>query len=127
VTNAIARRSARAWECGASTRLSSESYRSIPRSSRDATAYFYRDATHNLVARASWDDRKYAEARTAWQKATWAGVVPFTKGFYSNLAPQAKAPPGASFGANFARLQAIKKQYDPTNLLHMNQNITPAA
>ncbi len=92
----------------------------------DATAYFYRDATHNLVVRASWDDKKFAEERTAWARATWAGVLPFTKGFYSNLAPQAKAPPGAAFGANFPRLQAIKKKYDPTNLLHMNQNIAPA-
>jgi FAD/FMN-containing dehydrogenase len=93
----------------------------------DATAYFYRDATHNLVVRASWDDKQFAEQRTAWARATWAGVLPFTKGFYSNLAPQAKAPPGAAFGANFPRLQAIKKKYDPTNLLHMNQNIAPAA
>jgi hypothetical protein len=93
----------------------------------DATAYFYRDATHNLVVRASWEDPKFAEQRTAWARGTWAGVLPFTKGFYSNLAPQAKAPPGASFGANFPRLQALKKKYDPTNLLHMNQNIAPAA
>jgi FAD/FMN-containing dehydrogenase len=93
----------------------------------DATAYFYRDATHNLVVRASWEDKKFAEQRTAWARATWAGVLPFTKGFYSNLAPQAKAPPGAAFGGNFPRLQAIKKKYDPTNLLHMNQNIAPAA
>jgi len=92
----------------------------------DATAFFYRDATHNLVVRASWEDKKFAEQRTAWARATWAGVLPFTKGFYSNLAPQAKAPPGAAFGANFLRLQAIKKKYDPTNLLHMNQNIAPA-
>jgi FAD/FMN-containing dehydrogenase len=93
----------------------------------DATAYFYRDATHNYVVRASWDDRKFAEQRMAWARATWAGVAPFTRGFYANLAAQAKAPPGAAFGGNFARLQALKKQYDPTNLLHMNQNIEPAA
>jgi FAD/FMN-containing dehydrogenase len=95
--------------------------------SSDAMAYFYRDATHNFVVRASWDDKQYAEARMAWARATWAGVLPFTKGFYANLAPQAKAPPGAAFGANFPRLTQIKKKYDPTNLLHMNQNIEPAA
>ena len=92
-----------------------------------ATAYFYREATHNFVVRGSWDDQQFAEQRMAWARATWAGVAPFTKGFYSNLAPQAKAPPGAAFGGNFARLQALKKQYDPTNLFHMNQNIEPAA
>jgi FAD/FMN-containing dehydrogenase len=93
----------------------------------DATAFFYRDATHNFVVRASWDDKQLAEQRTAWARATWAGVAPFTRGFYANLAAQAKAPPGAAFGDNFARLQQIKKKYDPTNLLHMNQNIAPAA
>ncbi|MEO8064264.1 MAG: FAD-binding oxidoreductase [Pseudomonadota bacterium] len=93
----------------------------------EATAFFYREATHNFVVRASWEDKKFAEQRTAWARATWAGVAPFTKGFYANLAAQAKAPPGAAFGGNFARLQEIKKKFDPTNLLHMNQNITPAA
>jgi FAD/FMN-containing dehydrogenase len=93
----------------------------------DATAFFHRDATHNFVVRASWDDRAFAEARTAWARATWAGVLPFTKGFYANLGPQAKAPPGAAFGGNFARLTTLKKKYDPTNLFHLNQNIEPAA
>jgi len=93
----------------------------------DATAFFYRDVTHNFVVRASWEDKQFAEQRTAWARATWAGVAPFTRGFYANLAAQAKAPPGAAFGGNFARLQEIKKKYDPTNLLHMNQNIAPAA
>ena len=93
----------------------------------EATAFFYREATHNFVVRASWEDKQFAEQRTAWARATWAGVAPFTKGFYANLAAQAKAPPGAAFGGNFARLQQVKRQYDPTNLLHMNQNIEPAA
>jgi hypothetical protein len=93
----------------------------------DATAFFYRDATHNFVVRASWDDRALAETRTAWARGTWVGVAPFTKGFYANLGAQAKAPRGAAFGGNFARLTELKKKYDPTNLFHMNQNIEPAA
>ena len=31
----------------------------------------------------------------------------------------------AAFGANHARLATIKKQYDPENIFHLNQNIKP--
>jgi FAD/FMN-containing dehydrogenase len=32
----------------------------------------------------------------------------------------------AAYGANYARLVALKHQYDPTNFFRYNQNITPA-
>ena len=31
----------------------------------------------------------------------------------------------ATYGANFARLQAIKTKFDPGNLFRVNQNIAP--
>jgi hypothetical protein len=30
-----------------------------------------------------------------------------------------------AFGANYERLVALKKKYDPTNFFRMNQNIKP--
>ena len=32
----------------------------------------------------------------------------------------------AAFGANYERLQAVKKKYDPTNFFRVNQNVEPA-
>ena len=32
----------------------------------------------------------------------------------------------ATYGKNYARLQKVKKKYDPANLFRVNQNIKPA-
>ena len=32
----------------------------------------------------------------------------------------------ATYGDNYERLQAVKAEYDPENVFHVNQNVKPA-
>ncbi len=32
----------------------------------------------------------------------------------------------AAYGANYGRLQSLKRRFDPDNLFHLNRNIVPA-
>lgn len=94
----------------------------------DATAYAQRDASHNFVVRASWDDPTQAAARTAWQKQTWAKFAPYSSGIYANLnAADPNVAARSAYGANLDRLIEVKTKYDPKNLFHLNANIKPRA
>ena len=54
-----------------------------------------------------------------------AAIAPHSQGGgYINFASaddQAKV--AANYGVNYARLQEVKRRYDPENLFHLNQNI----
>jgi FAD/FMN-containing dehydrogenase len=94
----------------------------------NSTAYASRDASHNFVVRASWQDPKEAPARTAWQKRTWKGFEPYSVGLYANLnAAEANIKERSAYGENLERLVEIKTRFDPKNLFHLNPNITPRA
>lgn len=97
----------------------------------DATAVGFRDAAFNVSALAIWDDPARDEAQTAWARETAGAVAPSSLrgGGYLNYM-QADEPVErvrASFGdERFTRLQAVKRRYDPDNVLRFNQNIPPA-
>jgi hypothetical protein len=94
----------------------------------NSTAYASRDASHNFVVRAGWDDPKFAAARTAWQKQTWAKFAPFSTGLYANLnAAETDVKARSAYGENLDRLVDVKTKYDPKNLFHLNPNIVPRA
>jgi hypothetical protein len=94
----------------------------------NSTAYASRDATHNFVVRAAWDDPKDAESHSAWQKKTWAGFAPYSAGIYANLnAGETDVKARSAYGTNLEKLVDVKTQYDPKNLFHLNPNVTPRA
>ena len=93
----------------------------------DATAFGHRDATYALVIAGMWPDPADNEANTAWVKGFYEAIDPHSLGGgYVNFASaddQSKV--AANYGANYARLQEVKRRYDPNNLFHLNQNIAP--
>jgi FAD/FMN-containing dehydrogenase len=78
---------------------------------------------------ASWTEPALDDEHIAWARDTAAAIEPWSvSGGYANYM-QADEPLDrvrAAYGAeSFHRLQALKRRYDPTNLLHRNQNIPP--
>jgi FAD/FMN-containing dehydrogenase len=94
------------------------------------TPWGARDATWSMVIAAIDPDPAKAPALKSWAKAYWEGVHPHNLGggyvnFMSDDEGDARVK--ASYGANFDRLVAVKRKYDPTNLFRVNQNINPSA
>src|SRR5262249_18088163 len=89
----------------------------------------FREAAFNVSVMASWIDPALDQRQIEWARATAAAIEPWSvSGGYVNYM-QADEPIErirAAFGDEaFARLQAVKRRYDPTNLLRRNQNIPP--
>lgn len=91
-----------------------------------ATAFANRRPMHNIVVRASWDERSEAEQKVAWGRATAQAMQGFSKGYYANLSQaEALSRTRIYYGENFDRLRVLKRKYDPTNLFRLNPNIEP--
>jgi hypothetical protein len=83
-----------------------------------------------MVIASIGNDPKQAEALKAWGRAYWKAVHPFNlAGAYVNflMDDEIDGRVQASYGANYPKLAAVKKKYDPRNLFRVNQNIRPAA
>ena len=93
----------------------------------DATAFGHRDATFAAVIAGMWPDPADNEAHTKWVKDYYAAIEPHSApGGYVNFASSDDQDKVAeNYGANYARLQEVKRRYDPDNLFRLNQNIRP--
>jgi hypothetical protein len=101
----------------------------ISRVAPEATAYFNRGASHNLLVLGYWKvPGDGAERNAAWVRGAWKQLEPFTQGHYVNIATSDASDNRArsAYGDNYPRLAAIKKRYDPNNLFRFNANIKPA-
>jgi FAD/FMN-containing dehydrogenase len=97
----------------------------------DATALGGRDAPFMLSIDTSWTEPEKSEEAIAWTRDFWDEMQRVSDGAaYLNFLSEGDGTETllrASYGsANYDRLVELKTRYDPTNLLHLNQNIPPA-
>jgi FAD/FMN-containing dehydrogenase len=102
-------------------------YGAVTRVGVSDTAFSLRQPGYELDIMGRWNTPAEKEGAMQWVKALHSKLQPFAHGLYVNqLGETSEALVRAGYGPNYARLAEIKKKYDPTNLLRLNQNIKPA-
>ena len=93
----------------------------------EAMAYAHRDARFVMNVHGRWDNVDEDQKCIAWARGFFAASAPFASaGAYVNFMTAEEGDRvAAAYGANFDRLVATKKRYDPENFFHLNQNIKP--
>jgi len=93
----------------------------------DATAYVHRKAAYLIQYRATWNRPEGEAANVEWADATRAALLPYTVGNYVNFPDTAIADwARACYGANLARLAAVKAKYDARNVFRFPHAIPTA-
>jgi hypothetical protein len=97
------------------------------RVSADAMAYANRNARFLLNIHGRWDNSAEDNSCINWARELFKATASYeSDGVYVNFMTQEEGNRVSSaYGPNFSRLLQIKKQYDPENVFHMNQNIAP--
>ena len=101
----------------------------VARVGEEDTAYGHRDAPFILNINTRWTDPAETEGHVAHTRSLWEAALPFTAGgpYINFLGDEGADRVRAVYGdTKFARLQALKRTYDPGNLLRLNHNIPPA-
>lgn len=93
------------------------------------TAFPHRYDHYNCGPLAAWDNPTETEKNIRWARQCWDAMQPFYehRAYVNDLGEEGEERVVEAFGENYDRLLALKKKYDPTNFLHMNQNIRPDA
>jgi FAD/FMN-containing dehydrogenase len=93
-----------------------------------ATAFALRRAPFLLGIESNWIDREQDEANVSWARGVHRDMQRFTSGGtylnFPGFAEEGESLVKESYGENYARLQSLKRRYDPSNLFSQNLNIT---
>ena len=98
----------------------------VKRVAEDVTAFGDRRSAFCFNIVGLWNEASEDEVHKAYVRNFAAGLEPFgTDGVYVNFIADPDRVRAAYDDAKYARLQAVKRQYDPENLFRLNQNIQP--
>jgi FAD/FMN-containing dehydrogenase len=92
------------------------------------TAFPHRRDGYQLLIVSEWLNPIDNERNVAWARDCYDAMRPyFDAARYVNYLGDDEGDDAvkAAYGPNYARLQALKGKYDPTNLFRLNQNIRP--
>ncbi len=94
---------------------------------KDETAFSHRDARYDCIAIAGWTDPADAERNIQWTRSFYELTGPFSLGgVYVNSGTAEQDTLKLAYrDETYARLVALKNQYDPTNFFRINPNIAP--
>ncbi|ROO36045.1 FAD-binding oxidoreductase, partial [Salinisphaera orenii] len=102
----------------------------IARWPAESAPYPHRNAAWVLNIQARWRDAVEDTRHITWARETFNAVAPFTTGgVYINFisGDEGTARVRAAYGGRIHdRLAALKGEWDPDNVFHLNQNIAPA-
>ena len=95
----------------------------------DQTSFGLRRNHYSINIMPSWTEPAMAEKCIAWAQAFAAALNAFgaCDAYVNYLGDEGPSAVKASYGANYSRLTALKKKYDPDNFFRFNQNIVPAS
>jgi FAD/FMN-containing dehydrogenase len=101
----------------------------VTRVPSSATAYPHRDRGYNLFLISQWTDPAQTDACVAWARETFGALSPYLddRSYMNYMSADDYHRARAAYGANYERLVALKRRYDPDNLFHLNHNIDPNA
>ena len=98
----------------------------VSRVSVTDTAFALRTPGYEIDLAGTWNTPAGKAEVVRWVQATRENLQPFAHGVYVNqLGDTSDQLVRSGYGPNYARLMEIKKKYDPSNVLRLNQNIKP--
>lgn len=99
----------------------------VGRVGEEATAFAERSMPFVLNAVCGWHDPSVGQAHADWTRAVVAAAGDASTGrAYVNFLADVGDSRSAYGARTYARLAALKDELDPTNVFHLNQNVTPS-
>ena len=101
----------------------------INRVGRGSTAFVHRSGLFTAQYTANYPDGVTggtgADRSWSWLDGVWSAMRPYASGeaYQNYVDPRLTGWEQAYYGSNAARLQSVKRSYDPTNLFHFPQSI----